>query len=498
MRRQDTDRLMPGGGSRSARRPVARASSDAPAGAATGTVSLLFTDIEASTRQWEESAEMSARVEHHFDVLRAAVGAAGGSVFATMGDGIAAAFPSVDGAVRAAVAAQRTMPSTGLSVRMGVHTGEVERIGHDYRGRAVNRAARIMAAGHGGQILVSDVAAALVRSGPNPVSLVDLGVHRLRDLTEPERIWQVTHPDLPSRFPPARGVDSYANNLPAQRSSLVGRQLDVQRVVELVGHHRLVTLTGVGGVGKTRLAVHAAAELLHQVTDTWFVELAGVTDPGDVADAFAVTLGAASVPDPTAAVTALLGGGPTLLVIDNCEHVVDSVAEVVDHIVAVCPGVTVIATSREPLGVDGEQVLAVRPLDADSAIELFRQRAGAAGADLGPVPADDIGDLCGRLEGIPLAIELAAARSRRSVWTRSCAPSMATWPCSTPVADVATSATARCGRRSSGRTACWIRPSSACSSGCRCSAAPSSTPSPTSPRRWASTKRRRPGSSSRS
>jgi predicted ATPase len=332
-------------------------------------------------------------------------------VFATMGDGIAAAFTSADGAVRAALAAQRAMPPTGLGVRMGIHTGEVERVGDDLRGRALNRAARIMAAGHGGQILLSDLTATLVRNGPNPVPLVALGVHRLRDLTEPERMWQIEHPELPSRFPPVRGVDSYATNLPAQRSSLVGRELDVQRLVQTIAHHRVITLTGVGGVGKTRLAVHAAADLLPDVTDVWFVELASISNPDDVADAVAVALGAATVADPIVAVTSLLGGNRTLLVIDNCEHVLDGAADVVDKLTAACPNLSVIATSREPLGIYGEQVIAVRPLDTPTAVELFCQRAGAAGADLAPVATSDIEDLCRRLEGLPLALELAAART---------------------------------------------------------------------------------------
>ncbi len=210
------------------------------------TQTFLFTDIEGSTRQWEESLAMSSLVDRHFALLRECVEADSGEVFATMGDGIAAAFGSADAAVRAAISAQQRMPSIGLSVRMGIHTGEVTRVDGDFRGRPVNRAARIMAAGHGGQILLSDVAASLVRSGPCPVELVDLGTHHLRDLVEPERLWQVVHPDLGGSFPTVRGLTSYSNNLPVQRSSLVGREHDVERVIELVRRHRIVTLTGVG------------------------------------------------------------------------------------------------------------------------------------------------------------------------------------------------------------------------------------------------------------
>jgi predicted ATPase/class 3 adenylate cyclase len=377
------------------------------------TWTFLFTDIEGSTRQWEESPGMHERVEQHFTALRVAVEGLGGEVFATMGDGIAAAFTSVDAAVQAAVSAQRLMPLIGLEVRMGIHTGEAERVGDDFRGRPVNRAARIAAVGHGGQILVSDVAAALVRSAPGGrvVDLLDLGTHRLRDLTEPERIWQVRHPDLSQDFPPVRGLDACSNNLPAQRSSLVGRDHDVARVVTLVRDHRIVTLTGVGGVGKTRLAVQSAADLLAEISSVWFVELASVADPDDVADAIALTMGLGAVPDALEGLVAMLSSEVTLLVVDNCEHLVDSAASVIDRLTAACPDLSVIATSREALGVDGEHVVAVRTLDPPTAVELFQQRAAAAGADLSATPPAMIEHLCRRLDGIPLAIELAAARA---------------------------------------------------------------------------------------
>ena len=375
-----------------------------------GTVTFLFTDIEGSTRQWEESPAMSKRVDDHFAVLREAVDRAGGEVFATMGDGIAAAFASAEAAVRAAMWAQSRMGPTGLAVRMGIHTGEVELVDGDYRGRPVNRAARIMAVGSGGQILVSEVAAALVQAGPAAVELVDLGTHRLRDLAEPERLWQVVHPDLERAFPAVRGVDSYTNNLPVQRSSLVGREHDVDDVVAQFERFRIVTLTGVGGVGKTRLALHAAADLLPQFTNVWFVELAGVADPDDVADLIARTVGAAVVADPLDATAALMLGQATLLVLDNCEHVIERAAEVVDELTSRCPHLSVLATSREMLDVDGERVVAVAPLEPEgTAVELFRQRAAATGADLGAVSETTMAEICRRLDGLPLAIELAAA-----------------------------------------------------------------------------------------
>jgi len=376
------------------------------------TMTFLLTDIEGSTRQWEESPHMSDLVDRHFAVLREAVNDVGGEVFATMGDGIAAAFTSAEAAVHAAISAQLEMPSVGLAVRMGIHTGEVERIDDDFRGRPVNRAARIMAVGHGGQILLSDVSASLVRTGPSPVALTDLGTHRLRDLTDPERVWQVMHPELAEQFPTVRGLDTYSNNLPTQRSSLVGRERDVDRVIGLVKQHRIVTLTGVGGVGKTRLAVQSAADLLSRFANVWFVELAGVADPEDVADAIARTLGAGAMADPLAAAGALLCGEPNLLVVDNCEHVVDSAAAVIDALTADCRDLSVIVTSREALGIDGEHVVAVRSLDsATTAVELFRQRALAAGADVQHMDRSLLEHICRRLDGIPLAIELAAARA---------------------------------------------------------------------------------------
>ena len=396
--------------------PSIAAVADPPSGGSSPTprttTTFLFTDIEGSTRRWEESPGMRQQVDDHFAVLRAAVEGAGGEVFATLGDGVAAAFGSADAALHAAIVAQRRMPELGLRVRMGVHTGEVERRDGDFRGRPVNRAARIMATGHGGQVLLSDVTAALLRAGSAAVELVDLGSHRLRDLAEPERLWQVVHPDLEARFPPVRGIDTYATNLPVQRSSLVGREDDVRRVRGLVLDHRVVTLTGVGGVGKTRLAVHTAADLLAEVANAWFVDLAGVVDPDDVADAVARAVGVTAVADPLDATLAILGGERTLLVVDSCEHVVDAAAVVLDALTAGCPTLSVLATSREGLGLDGEHIVVVQPLDpAVAAVELFEQRATAAGARLADDDRSAIGALCRRLDGIPLAIELAAARA---------------------------------------------------------------------------------------
>jgi NDMA-dependent alcohol dehydrogenase len=251
-----------------------------------GTVTFLFTDIEGSTRRWEADPEAMRRaLEAHDDVLRAVIGAHAGWMFKHTGDGVCAAFASADDAVAAAVDAQRRLE---LPVRMGLATGSVELRGDDYFGPALNRTARVMSAGHGGQILVAAGTAALA---PAP-ELIDLGVYRLRDLSQAEHVFQVRADGLQSTFAPLRTVDAIPGNLPILSTSFVGRTSEVKEVVELVRAHRLVTLTGVGGVGKTRLALQVAAELTGEFPDgVWLVELAPVVDPGAVPDAVATALG---------------------------------------------------------------------------------------------------------------------------------------------------------------------------------------------------------------
>ena len=354
---------------------------------------------------------MFHQVERHFAALDRATAAHQGEVFATLGDGIAAAFVSVEAAVGAAIAAQLAMAEIGVQIRIGIHTGEAQRSGADYRGRAVNRAARIMAAGHGGQILLSDVTASLLRSSPGPPALHDLGPHRLRDLTDPERLWQVIHPQLPSTFPAVRALEPGAAHLPAQRTTFIGRDRDVDQVVAELGHRRVVTLTGVGGVGKTRLAIQVGAELAATGVAVWFVGLAPLTDPDDVVDAIARAIGATSMPTALPSLATALGGRRAVLILDNCEHVIDRVAGVIDALTSDCSELSVLATSRSALDLDGERVVAVAPLDASTAVELFEERALAAGADLVVVRRSAVDQLCARLDRLPLAIELAAARS---------------------------------------------------------------------------------------
>ena len=367
-------------------------------------MTFLFTDIEGSTRRWEADADaMRAALLAHDEVLRAAISAHGGWLFKHTGDGVCAAFASPRSAVDAAVAAQRALE---LPVRMGIATGEAELRDGDYFGTVLNRAARVMAAGHGGQILVADSTAVLL-SG---VDLLDLGPRRLRDVSAPVGVFQVRAPGLRTDFPSLRGVDSNPGNLRPAITSLIGRDDEVANLQAALRSHRLVTLAGVGGVGKTRLALEVAAQLADEFPDgVWVFELAVVTDPAAVPDAVAAVLGITQQPGKTVSesVAVALEGRVRLLVFDNCEHVIDSVADLLDAILAASATVKVLATSREGIGVADEQLWRVPSLDAGAAVELFVERM------VSDTLADEttaVEDVCRRLDGIPLAIELAASR----------------------------------------------------------------------------------------
>jgi class 3 adenylate cyclase len=264
-------------------------------GAPSGTVTFLFTDIEGSTRLWQQDeAAMRLAVARHDQLLRGVVAEHGGVVFSTMGDGLAAAFQTASAAVSCAIEAQRRLDQESwesarpLRVRMGLHTGEAELRGGDYFGTAVNRAARLMGAGHGGQVLVSSATAEVVGSA----ALVELGEHRLRDLARPERVFQVRAPGLPTDFPPLRSLNARLGNLPRQMTSFVGRADELAQVADALRERPLVTLTGVGGVGKTRLALQAAAEGGTELPDgAWLCELAPLTNPDAVWETLAASLG---------------------------------------------------------------------------------------------------------------------------------------------------------------------------------------------------------------
>ena len=387
----------------------------------TGTVTFLFTDIEGSTALWESVPEaMRDALERHDAILRSCVDARGGYVFATGGDGFAVVFSRAGDAMQAAIEAQASLGSAqwpneaDLRVRMGIHTGEVQERGGDYFGRAVNRAARIMSAGHGGQVLVSAATAALVGDA---FDLKNLGDHRLRDLAGRESIFQ-----FGSRpFPTLRSLEGIRNNLPVQLTDLVGRDDDVVSTRALLSNNRLVTLTGVGGVGKTRLALQVAAEsVVSHPAGVFFVELAMVRDVVEVPGAIAAAMGIDTrLADPLDQIRDVVGSRTILLVVDNCEHVIVGVAPAVIALLTRAPRLDILATSREPLGVAGEVTARVPSLSVgeggfSAAEELFMRRALAAAPSFDPDAAARIviSDICRRLDGIPLAIELAAVRIR--------------------------------------------------------------------------------------
>jgi predicted ATPase/class 3 adenylate cyclase len=395
----------------------------------------LFTDLEVSTRLWDQEPDaMRLALARHDAILRDAVQVHGGHVVKGRGDGIHAVFATADAAVRAAIACEVAMDaeawpvSEPLRVRVGLHTGVAELRDGDYFGSSVNRAARIMDLAHGGQIVCSQPTADLAREAlPEGVGFVDLGEHRLRDLTRIERVFQVSAPVLPSEFAPLRSLDSFPSNLSEQLTSFVGRERELERIGETLRGARLVSLTGVGGVGKTRLAVQAGGEYLSEYPDgVWLCELAVAGDP----DAMLQVIAAVLSVSPRADVPLVrricdgLRAKRVLLVLDNCEHVLDAAADFVETVLRECSGVRVLATSREALDVPGERVMRVRslpmPENADDwervtsveAVRLFVERASAVEPDFAVTRtnAARVVQICRRLDGIPLAIELAASR----------------------------------------------------------------------------------------
>jgi predicted ATPase/class 3 adenylate cyclase len=392
------------------------------AGLPAGTVTFLFTDLEGSTRLWEQHPEaMRAALARHDDILRRAVEKRGGVVVKTTGDGMHAAFATAPDAIGAATDAQRelareawTLPDP-LNVRMGLHTGIAEARDGDYYGTSVNRAARVAAAAHGGQIVASAATADLVRDElTTDVGLLDLGEHRLRDLGRPEHLYQLVVSGLDPTFPPLRSIDVLPTNLPVQLTSFVGRGAELESVLELSESHRIVTLTGVGGVGKTRLAFQVAAESLERFRDgAWIAELSSV-DAARVVAVIAAALDVEVRSGRTLETSLIdqLRSRSLLLVLDNCEHLISEVRRVVELILREAPGVSLLITSREGLRVPGEQLFSVPSLNGDAAMELFLERAATVDSTL-QLSEDDraaVAGVCGRLDGIPLAIELAAAR----------------------------------------------------------------------------------------
>ena len=397
-------------------------------GAPTGTVTFLFTDVEGSTRLWQaHPGAMATALSRHDEIMRAAIAACRGYVFSTAGDAFAAAFARPGDAVDAAVEAQQglaaeTWPAdVRIDVRMGIHTGEaVERDG-DYFGATLNLGARIMSAGFGGQVLMSATAMSL--AAPSKHVLVDLGEHTLRDIDGTQQVFQVVGEAMRTDFPPIRSLNRTKHRLPSQRSSFVGREVEVAKTRSLLAASRLVTLTGAGGCGKTWVAIEAAAAEVDAFRDgVFFVDLARTGDGIGVAESFALALDFAPNGERPlrAQIIGRIEAKSVLLVVDNCEHVLDDVAELLDVVLASCPGTRVLATSREAIELDGEQTfrlpsLNVDPAPADEArppsLRLFLERAAEAGAELSPSDDAVITDICRRLDGLPLAIELAAART---------------------------------------------------------------------------------------
>ena len=391
-----------------------------------GTVTFLFTDVEGSTAHWERHpAEMRAALAVHDEILRSVIEGAGGVVLATGDGGFAAVFGRADAAVAAAVEGQRALAALNwpeglaLRVRMGLHTGEGHERAGDFFGPAVNRAARVMEAANGSQILVSSATCEVVGDELAPATtLVDLGVHELRDVVEPVRLYRLEDPAFESGRRPPRSGGVRAGNLPSAPGVLLGRAIDVEAVIDDLAVARVVTLTGVGGIGKTRLALEVGRRLQAARRDgVWFAALDIVDRPDALCR---VLLGMLGI-EPRAArdLDSLIEGlrfRHALLILDNCEHLLDAAAEATSLVVSSCPDVQVLATSREPLDVEGERTRRTPSLNVDDdgpAVGLFRLRAEEAGATLDPVrDTAAIARICRRLDGIPLAIELAAARAR--------------------------------------------------------------------------------------
>lgn len=411
---------------------------------ATEVVTMLFTDIEGSsdgvrTRgidRWEDT------LERHTTVIREALAAHGGVEVRSEGDAFFVVFARPTAAVAAAAAIQRGLAAAdwpdgnAVRVRMGLHTGEARRgsaaSGVDYVGFEITRAARIAAAGHGGQVLVSDTTESLVRDAlDRGLALVDLGDHRFKDLIRPQRIYQLLIEGLPEKFPALRTLDATPNNLPTQITTFIGRERELESATALLKTTRLLTLTGPGGTGKTRLALQLAAEVASEYADgAWLAELASVTDPAAVGLAVGAALNFGERPGQATVewLSAMLRGRRLLLILDNCEHLIAACAELADALLHACPRIVILATSREGLNVPGETLMPIPSLRVPGAgaslttaelgeyeaVRLFVDRCAARqpGFMLSTDNAEDITRICSRLDGVPLALELAAARVR--------------------------------------------------------------------------------------
>jgi predicted ATPase/class 3 adenylate cyclase len=401
-----------------------------------GTVTFLFTDIEGSTKLWDDHPEeMKAALAKHDSILKAIIDADHGYVIKSTGDGVHAVFEKAIDAVNATIKIQHDLQadsasSFSLKVRMGLHTGEAELRDGDYFGSTLNRAARIMSAGHGGQILISEVTMQLAREHfPSTVSVLDMGEHHLKGLVHAEKIYQLVAPDLQQDFPALMSIATATNNLPTQLTSFIGRERELREAKQKLSDARLLTLIGPGGTGKSRLSLQLAEEVLPDFADgVWFVELAPLVDPELILQTIASVLNVrAQIGMPLKDIVSdYLRAKNMLIILDNCEHLIEACAQLVDQCLHNAPKTKIIVSSREALGIGGETVFRVPSLTLPNAgqtsrealagfesIQLFVARAKAANPkfELTEKNAASVAQICRRLDGIPLALELAAARA---------------------------------------------------------------------------------------
>jgi predicted ATPase/class 3 adenylate cyclase len=396
----------------------------------TGTVTFLVSDIEGSTRRWAKDRLMAENLTLHDELTRTAIEGANGHWVKHTGDGVLAAFSDPAGAIQAAASIQRLLreaawPSDPLLVRIGVHTGTAAAHDGDYYGLAVSATARVGDAGHGGQVLVSAATASLVPDLGDDLQLLDLGPHRLKDLEVPQHLYQLAGADISSDFPPLRTLERVDHNLPLQLTSFIGREAELEELRALTEQHRLVTVTGVGGAGKTRLSLQVAADLALEFRDgVHFVGLAPISDPDEVPNAFSSAMGIrfekGSSTDVIERIIDQVRHRQMLLVVDNCEHVLGAAAQVIGPLLSEAPHITVLASSREGLGLSGEWIWQTPSLQLtghggeSEAVLLFMERAHAVARDLelNDETRSYVERITRLLDGVPLAIELAAARTR--------------------------------------------------------------------------------------
>ena len=402
----------------------------------TGTFTFFFTDIEGSTQLWELHPEaMKFALSRHDAILRTAIESHGGHVFKTLGDEFCAVFSAAPDALAAALDAQRNLlnepwGNTPIKVRIALHTGAAENRDGDYFGPPLNRVARLLAAGHGGQTLVSAATDELVRDHLLVgTQLRDMGEWQLKDITSPEHIYQLVAPGLPSEFSPLRTMDALRTNLPAQLTSFVGRKKEMAAIKQLIANNRLTTLVGPGGTGKTRLSLEIGADLVNVFADgVWFIELASLTDPSLLPQAAATAVGLREEPGRSLleSLSGYLRPKTALLILDNCEHMVEASAHFAETLLRNCPVLRILTSSREALSIPGEASYRVPPLSVPDAyaleklnspmqyeaVRLFVERATTVlpSFTLTEKDAPIVAQICSRLDGIPLAIELAAVR----------------------------------------------------------------------------------------